>query len=61
MLPCRRANADLTATVRAVFVLLILLAAAGCSSLQGYDVSRVKMSVDGGDVYKAKIGVGQPF
>jgi hypothetical protein len=51
----------LTATVRAVFVLLILLAAAGCSSLQGYDVSRVKMSVDGGDVYKAKIGVGQPF
>jgi hypothetical protein len=55
----------LAAPVRAAIAVLILLTVAGCSSLQGVDVSRVKMSVDGGvggDTYKnAKVGVGQPI
>jgi hypothetical protein len=52
----------LAAPVRIAVGLLILLTVAGCSSQQAFDPSRVKMSVDGGDVYKsAKIGVGQPL
>jgi hypothetical protein len=48
--------------MRTALVLLIFLTVAGCSSLQTFDVSQVKMSFDGGDVYKsAKVGVGQPL
>jgi predicted component of type VI protein secretion system len=48
--------------MRAAFLFLVLLTVAGCSSQQAFDASRLKMSVDGADTYKAaKIGVGQPF
>jgi hypothetical protein len=48
--------------MRIAFVMLVLLTVAGCSSQQAFDASRVKMSVDGADTYKAaKIGVGQSF
>jgi hypothetical protein len=48
--------------MRLAFMILLLLTVAGCSSQQGFDTSRVKMSVDGAEAYKsAKIGVGQPF
>jgi hypothetical protein len=48
--------------MRIALGLLVLLTVAGCSSQQAFDVSRVKMSVDGDDTYRAaKIGVGQQF
>jgi len=48
--------------MQVALILLVLLTVAGCSSQQALDASRVKMSMDGTDTYKAaKIGVGQTF